>query len=33
MTVERRYERSPIEFRASTKRGTVGTIVGYALKY
>lgn len=33
MTVERRYERSPIEFRASSKRGTVGTIVGYALKY
>ena len=33
MNVERRYARSPIEFRASTKRGTVGTIFGYALKY
>jgi HK97 family phage prohead protease len=31
--VERRYARSPIEFRAATKAGSVGTLYGYALKY
>jgi HK97 family phage prohead protease len=33
VNVERRYVKSPIEFRAARKAGSPGTLTGYALKY